>query len=124
MLEYLKIFKALSHKTRLRIVMMLEIETLCVVQITNLIGCSMATVSNHLKILKDAKMIKSRKKNQHIFYYIDCSEKEECGYCSLCKLLECIKPDAKTKKILQIVSQRHKDIPCTNQKKRRLDEYL
>ena len=46
------IFKALSEKNRLRILKMLQIQPLCVCEITEILNLAPSTVSQHLSILK------------------------------------------------------------------------
>ena len=69
--EYLKIFKALGDKTRLRIVMMLKVKPMCVCEIREIIGSSMSTISNHLKILKEAGIINFQKEDRYINYELN-----------------------------------------------------
>ena len=66
--EHLKIFKALGDKTRLRIVMMLKVKPMCVCEIREIIGLSMSTISNHLKIIKEAGVIISKKEDKYMNY--------------------------------------------------------
>lgn len=65
---YTKIFKALGDETRLRIVKMLEVKKMCVCEITSIIGTSMPTVSNHLKILKEAGLVVQDRSEKYINY--------------------------------------------------------
>lgn len=76
MLNYVKIFKALGDKTRMRIVLMLRIRQLCVCEIQTIIGFSMSTISNHLKILKEANLIESEKRERYIYYQLNDSNKK------------------------------------------------
>jgi len=69
--KYLKIFKALGDKTRLRIVMMLKVKPMCVCEIREIIGSSMSTISNHLKILKEADIINFQKEDRYINYELN-----------------------------------------------------
>mgnify|MGYP003970662895 CR=1 FL=1 len=69
--EYLVMFKALGDKTRLRIVLMLKVKPLCVCEIREIIGSSMSTISNHLKVLKDANIITSIKVEKYINYSLN-----------------------------------------------------
>ena len=71
--EYLKIFKALGDKTRLRIVMMLKVKQMCVCEIREIIGSSMSTISNHLKILTEASIITFQKEDRYINYKLNMS---------------------------------------------------
>jgi len=71
--EYLKIFKALGDKSRLRIVMMLRVKPMCVCEIREIIGSSMSTISNHLRILKEAAVIDFQKEDKYINYALNTS---------------------------------------------------
>ena len=82
--KYLKIFKALSDKTRLRIVLMLRVKPMCVCEIREIIGFSMSTVSNHLKIIKEAGIITSEKKDKFINYQLNT---EDSGVREILKIL-------------------------------------
>lgn len=64
------IFKALSDKSRLRILKMLQKKSLCVCEITEILQLATSTVSNHLSILKDAGLIIDEKDKKWINYKI------------------------------------------------------
>lgn len=64
----LKIFKSLSDKNRMRIVKMLQVRSLCVCEITVVLGLSMSTVSAHLSLLKKAGLIDSFKDGRWIYH--------------------------------------------------------
>lgn len=66
----IKIFKALGDETRLRIMKMLEVKKMCVCEITSIIGSSMPTVSNHLKILKEAGLVRQDRDEKYVNYSI------------------------------------------------------
>jgi len=68
MKDHIKIFKALGDETRLRIIKMLEVKKMCVCEITSVIGYSMPTISNHLKILKEAGLIEQDRSEKYINY--------------------------------------------------------
>jgi ArsR family transcriptional regulator len=65
------IFKALSDKNRLRILKMLQKKSLCVCEITEILGLAASTVSNHLSILKEAGLIIDKKDKKWINYKIN-----------------------------------------------------
>ena len=69
--KFLKIFKALSDKSRLRIVKMLEVKPMCVCEIREIIGFSMSTISNHLKIITDAGIVVSNKEERYRNYKLN-----------------------------------------------------
>ncbi|MGN0918968.1 MAG: ArsR/SmtB family transcription factor [Oxalobacter sp.] len=63
-----EIFKALGHPARLVIVKALRNGEKCVCELQPLIGSSLPTISRHLSILKNARVISSEKRGQNIFY--------------------------------------------------------
>ena len=73
--EYLKAFKALSDDSRLRIVKMLEVKSMCVCEITSVIGYATPTISNHLKILKEAGLIVQERDEKYINYSLNREDK-------------------------------------------------
>ena len=76
MRKLLKIFKALSDSNRLRIVKMLQIRTLCVCEITEILHLSNSTVSRHLSILRDAELIQDEKVGKWVNYWLNDSATE------------------------------------------------
>jgi ArsR family transcriptional regulator, arsenate/arsenite/antimonite-responsive transcriptional repressor len=65
------IFKALSDKSRLRILKMLQKKSLCVCEITAILQLATSTVSNHLSILKESGLIIDEKDKKWINYKIN-----------------------------------------------------
>jgi ArsR family transcriptional regulator, arsenate/arsenite/antimonite-responsive transcriptional repressor len=68
MVEHVDILKALSDLGRLRILKILEIRSLCVCEIKELIGLATSTISSHLNVLKNAGIIKDEKDGKWINY--------------------------------------------------------
>jgi len=66
-----EIFKALSEPNRIRILKMLQQRSLCVCEITEILGLATSTVSKHLSILKEAGLIIDEKDNKWINYRIN-----------------------------------------------------
>jgi DNA-binding transcriptional ArsR family regulator len=65
--NFVKIFKALSDKNRVRILKMLEQNELCVCEITGVLDITVSTVSSHLSILVDAGFIALRKEGKWVY---------------------------------------------------------
>ena len=63
-------FKVISEPSRLKILLALEQGELCVEHITDAVGGNQSAVSHQLKILKDNKVIKSRRNGQNMLYSI------------------------------------------------------
>ena len=68
MREVVTIAKALSDENRVRILAILEGRELCVCQVIELLGLAPSTVSKHLAILKQARLIDSRKHGRWMYY--------------------------------------------------------
>ncbi|MFZ5997200.1 MAG: ArsR/SmtB family transcription factor [Nitrospirota bacterium] len=74
MQDVLNTFKALSDDTRLRILKLLEHGELCVCDIVASLDMIQPKISFHLKILKEAGLIRDRKQGKWIHYSIDDSD--------------------------------------------------
>lgn len=67
--EMAQIFKALSDETRLKAAYALCVEDeLCVCDIANIIGSTLATASHHLRLLRNMGIAKFRKEGKLVFY--------------------------------------------------------
>jgi ArsR family transcriptional regulator len=71
MREFLKITKALSDKTRVRVFKMLQQKTMCVCEVQAVLGIAQSTTSKHLQILEDAGLVKRTKEGLWVNYDID-----------------------------------------------------
>lgn len=68
------IFKALSDDTRLKIIYALSREELCVCDVANIIGSTVAAASHHLRFLKNTGLARQRRQGKMMFYSLD----DEC----------------------------------------------
>jgi len=68
MKTFVKVMKALSDPSRVRILKMLQKRVMCVCEITAALGVAQSTASKHLKILEDAGLITSRKEGLWVNY--------------------------------------------------------
>jgi len=66
-----QIFKALSDRSRIRIMKMLQNKKLCVCEIRAVLGLANSTVSQHLSILKDSGLILDEKDGKWVNYMIN-----------------------------------------------------
>lgn len=69
--EISKLFKVLGEKNRLHIVYALSSGSLCVHEIEKLLQVSQSLVSHQLKILRDAKIVKTSRRGNEIIYSLD-----------------------------------------------------
>jgi ArsR family transcriptional regulator, arsenate/arsenite/antimonite-responsive transcriptional repressor len=68
MREFMAITKALADEQRVRMLLALRRGELCVCQIVALVGLATSTVSKHMSILKQARLVESRKEGRWIYY--------------------------------------------------------
>jgi len=68
-----KIIKTMAHSTRLFIIDELSKKEKCVCELQEMIGGDFSTVSKHLSILKNTKLISNNKRGNQVFYKIDAS---------------------------------------------------
>ena len=71
MKDFIKVMKALSDKSRVKMVKMLQHRELCVCEIQAGLGLAQPTVSKHLKILEDAGLVLSRKEGLWVNYSLN-----------------------------------------------------
>ncbi len=62
------ILKAAADETRVRILLALSRHELCVCQITELLDLAPSTVSKHLSILYNARLVNMRKSGKWVYY--------------------------------------------------------
>jgi len=68
MRDLMAVMKALADENRVRILMVLLPGERCVCQIVELLGLAPSTVSKHMAILKQARIVDSRKEGRWMFY--------------------------------------------------------
>lgn len=66
-----ELFKVFGDSTRTRILSALSVSELCVCDISVLLNMSMSAVSHQLRILRQTKIVKSRRKGKEIVYSLD-----------------------------------------------------
>ena len=76
--EFIVITKALSDPQRVRAVLALQDDELCVCQIIELLKLAPSTISKHMSILKQAGIVESRKEGKWVYYsLVDENKKTE-----------------------------------------------
>lgn len=61
-------FKVISDSTRIRIMAALDSGEMCVCDLSALLEMTKSAISHQLKVLKDAKLVKSRREGKNVFY--------------------------------------------------------
>ena len=68
MRDFMAVVRALADENRVRALLALCQRELCVCQITELLALAPSTVSKHMSILKQARLVDSRKNGRWIYY--------------------------------------------------------
>lgn len=68
MRELLAITKALADETRLRAVGLLRQHELCLCQIVEVLGLASSSVSRHMSLLQQARLVESRKQGRWVYF--------------------------------------------------------
>ena len=71
--------KALADEKRLKILQLLSESQYCVCALSNITGLSQSAVSQHLKILREAKLVIGEKRGYYTHYVIQTPLLEEVG---------------------------------------------
>ncbi len=64
-------FKLLSVEARIRIVKALKRRAMCVTELTSQLGITHSATSQHLRVLRDAHLVKFQKRGFHVYYHLD-----------------------------------------------------
>jgi DNA-binding transcriptional ArsR family regulator len=67
-------YKAMAHPCRLAILYALALEECCVCDLANILRKPVSTISQHLRMLKAAGLVKSRQDGKLVFYEIESPE--------------------------------------------------
>ncbi len=68
MKAFIKVMKALSDPSRVRVLKLLENKELCVCEIQNVLGLAQSTTSKHMKLLEDAGLVERSRQGTWIIY--------------------------------------------------------
>lgn len=69
--KYSKIYKAMADSNRLKIIDMLSNGELCVCDLLSYFDLSQSTLSHHLRVLMEAKVVKGKKRGKWHYYYLN-----------------------------------------------------
>lgn len=73
----IELFHALSDETRLEIVELLRKGERCVCELTDTLDAAQSRLSFHLRVLKDAGIVRDRKDGRWVYYELDPGAFEE-----------------------------------------------
>jgi ArsR family transcriptional regulator len=73
----IELFHALSDETRLEIIELLRRGERCVCELTDSLDAAQSRLSFHLRVLKDAGVVRDRKNGRWVYYELDSEVFEE-----------------------------------------------
>jgi len=73
----IELFHALSDETRLEIIELLRKGERCVCELTDTLDAAQSRLSFHLRVLKDAGVVRDRKDGRWVYYELDSDVFEE-----------------------------------------------
>lgn len=83
-----ELFKVLGDQTRTKILTVLEIHELCVNDIASALNMTKSAVSHQLRILRQSRLIKSRRDGKEIIYSLDDNHVSQLFECALIHIKE------------------------------------
>ena len=123
MRDVVTIAKALSDANRVRIVAMLDGRELCVCQVIELLALAPSTVSKHLAILKQARLIDGRKDGRWMYYRLADEDAPQAAHDALRWALHTLKGDKRIRadatRLQQILAM-DPEVLCSQQRDRTL----
>ena len=69
--ELAELFKLIGDPTRLKILLLLQSHELCVCDIVAALQMGQSAISHQLRLLRGARLVKSRKEGKSVFYSLD-----------------------------------------------------
>jgi DNA-binding transcriptional ArsR family regulator len=97
MRETLAVMKALADENRLRVVGALQGRELCLCQIVELLGLAHSTVSRHMSILHQARIVESRKDGRWSYFRLATKDASPEAAAAASLAMESLKRDGKIK---------------------------
>ena len=70
-IELSETFKVLSDPTRLKIVLALACEEICVCDLATLVNVTVSAISHQLRLLRNMRLVSYRKEGKMVYYKLD-----------------------------------------------------
>ena len=100
MKSFVKVMKALSDPSRVKIMKMLQRKVMCVCEIQAALGIAQSTASKHLKVLEDAGLITYHKDGLWVNYALADGSQSPFAASLIGNLKHWLEDDPETKKLL------------------------
>lgn len=105
MKEFIRVMKALSDPTRVKMLKILEKRLMCVCELQTAIGAAQSTTSKHLKILEDAGLVDSHKDGLWVNYTLAGGQQSPYAASLLGNLRHWLNEDAQISAVVGSISE-------------------
>ena len=105
MKEFIRVMKALSEPTRVKMLKILEKRTMCVCELQTAVGAAQSTTSKHLKILEDAGLVVSHKDGLWVNYTLAGGQQSPYAASLLGNLRHWLNEDAEISAVVGMISE-------------------
>jgi ArsR family transcriptional regulator, arsenate/arsenite/antimonite-responsive transcriptional repressor len=112
MKPFLKVMKALSDPSRVKIMKMLQRRIMCVCEIQAALGIAQSTASKHLKILEDAGLITYQKNGLWVNYALADGSQSPFAASLIGNLKHWLEDDPDMKKFIERLPEIHRENIC------------
>lgn len=117
MREFMAVTKALADENRVRILVCLRGGELCVCQIIALLRLAPSTVSKHLSILRQARLIEGRKQGRWMHYRLADRDAPKVAHDAICWVGQAVAHEKVTiddaKRLKTIMKMEPEELCCT-----------
>jgi ArsR family transcriptional regulator len=112
MREFVKVMKALSDPSRVKILKMLELESMCVCELKCALGLAQPTVSKHLKVLEEAGLVSYQKDGLWVNYMLADGEKNDYAKMMLGCLGDCLNEKSEIRTLVKKLPEINRGTIC------------
>ncbi len=101
MKPFIKVMKALSDPSRVKIIKALQYRSLCVCELKEALGLAQSTVSKHLKVLEEADLVSFEKDGLWVNFRINIRPDNHYARAMLEQIAPWLETDADIQKMLE-----------------------
>ncbi len=114
MRELIKVMKALSDPSRVKIMKMLQRRVMCVCEIQEALGIAQSTASKHLKILEEAGLISFYKEGLWVNYTLADGASSPYAASLIGNLKHWLEDDPEVAELVERLPEIRREIICKN----------
>ncbi len=118
MKKFIKVMKALSDPSRVKIIKMLQHKEMCVCEIREALEIAQSTASKHLKVLEEAGLVTYRKDGLWVNYSLSDGSDSPFAATMLGNIRHWLEDDAAVAGLSKRVFEFQRDTICSRQKSR------